>query len=132
MKHKQTKIMKWLTELIVIIFKIKPKPHKHNWIKTGSVGAYWDSGHYVTVRCTTCDSTGIRWRGQTKATKRSELCKSLPHEHEWIFEYAGGRKADATKDTPMSHVHSCECGLWAVQHYGETEKIIIENKAIAA
>lgn len=98
-----------------------PMPHKHEWEFQYSIGAYWDASSYEVMKCKTCGSEGRKWRGKTKATKRTELCLSLPHEHDWCFEYHGGRKAGADKNTPMSEVVSCECGKWAVRHYGEKE-----------
>lgn len=103
----------------------KPRPHKHSWKFITSIGAYWDAGSYDLMECMTCGSQGKRWRGVTKATKRSDLCKSLPHEHEWCFEYYGGRKEGASQDTPMSEICSCECGLMSVRHFGEKEYTIL-------
>ena len=114
-------IVFWKSKYDAFALRKHVKPHKHDWERQNSIGAYYDANKYDIMKCKTCGSEGKRWRGQTQATKRTELCLSLPHEHDWCFEYFGGRKHDEDKNTPLSEVVSCECGQWAVKHYGETE-----------
>ena len=97
----------------------KAVAHKHKW-KATRIDAYGGQ-RYV---CETCQSEGVKHSHHNfdmKVLTWSDKAKQLPHEHEWCFEYNGGRKAGADKSTLMSKVCSCECGKWAVKHYGETE-----------
>jgi len=107
-------------KILSVQFSKNKKPHKHKW-KPTRMDAYGGQ-RYI---CKTCGSEGVknpRYHGDDiKVLVWSEKAQQLPHEHQWCFEYRGGRKKGASEDTPMSAFYSCECGQWAVRHFGEDE-----------
>lgn len=103
----------------------KTLTHTHKWKPT-----YIDIHGGQRYVCETCQSEGVKHSHHNfdmKVLIWSEKAKQLPHKHEWCFEYNAGRKLGAEKSTPMSKVCSCECGKWAVKHYGETEYQIMKD-----
>lgn len=49
------------------------------------------------------------------------------YEFLWSIKFKCGRKFDSDKSTPMSKVVSCECGKWAVKHFGEEHYNILRD-----
>lgn len=49
--------------------------------------------------------------------------KEVPaHQHEWKLQYRTGNAFDG-----KSEVCKCDCGQWAVRHYGQREYILLDN-----
>lgn len=55
-----------------------------------------------------------------KRNKQVEEIK--PHQHSWEFQYFTGNPNKGQSD-----VNKCECGKWAVRHYGKSEFIILKD-----
>lgn len=43
------------------------------------------------------------------------------HKHSWEFQYQTGNMYDG-----KSTVYKCECGQWAVRHFGQSEYNLIK------
>lgn len=44
------------------------------------------------------------------------------HKHDWKYQYSTGNANDG-----KSQVSKCECGKWAVRHYGKSEMTILKD-----
>jgi hypothetical protein len=44
------------------------------------------------------------------------------HKHKWILQYRTGNPLDGKSD-----VCKCECGQWAVRHYGKAEYHLLDS-----
>jgi hypothetical protein len=44
------------------------------------------------------------------------------HKHEWKYQYSTSDPIDG-----KSQVSKCNCGKWAVRHYGQAEMIILAD-----
>lgn len=107
---------------------IQNKPHIHEWIEKGrKIMPQFGYREFDLMECKTCFSKGVYWKGKVKVFERSEVCINLLHEHDWVFEYWSGLKHDKNGGWHRSEVASCECGKWAVRHYGNVENIILKD-----
>lgn len=43
------------------------------------------------------------------------------HRHDWKYQYSTGNANDG-----KSQVSKCDCGKWAVRHFGQAEIIILK------
>jgi hypothetical protein len=57
-----------------------------------------------------------------KADVSGHVKNEPQHKHDWKYQYNTGNAYDG-----KSQVSKCDCGKWAVRHYGQSEMIILAD-----
>lgn len=100
-----------------------PTRHFHEWVFKYKTGSYWtQQDEYYECACgaESCIRNNTRYFNPEK--RGIHAIDPETHRHDWHFRYRTGNAMNG-----QSTVYECECGKFAVQHYGSAEYVLLKD-----